>query len=153
MFRTAKPEDAEQAIQVIRQSIEELCFADHRRDQDILRMWLSNKTPDNFRSWTTSPDQILLVAERDGEICCVGGVARDGEITLNYVSPKVRFQGISRAMVDALERVLLDLGRTRIRLVSTNTALRFYHSIGYRDFGPPEFWGQLPGYPMEKELA
>jgi hypothetical protein len=56
-------------------------------------------------------------------------------------------------MVIALERLLLDLGNTRVRLLSTRTAHRFYHSIGYSDVGPPEFWGQLPGYPMEKMIA
>lgn len=153
MFRTATPDDAEQAIKVIRHSIEQLCLPDHGGDQQILRMWLSNKTADAFRSWTTSPDLIVLVAEREGEVCCVGGVTRGAEITLNYVSPSVRFQGVSRAMVEALEKVLLGLGHTRTRLVSTHTARGFYYSAGYRDAGPPEFWGNLMGYPMEKEIA
>jgi hypothetical protein len=43
MFRIATPGDAEQAIEIIRRSIEDLCIADHRGDQDILRLWLANK--------------------------------------------------------------------------------------------------------------
>ncbi|MDE1997192.1 MAG: GNAT family N-acetyltransferase [Rhizobiaceae bacterium] len=152
MIRTANPDDAEQAIQVIRQSIEELCISDHQRDENILGTWLSNKTPENFRSWLNSPNQTLLVAERDGGICAVGAATRTGEITLNYISPHARFQDISKAMVIALERRLLDWGNKRAHLVSTHTALQFYRSVGYVDAGPPEFWEQLPGYPMEKIL-
>jgi hypothetical protein len=71
-------------------------------------MWLANKTVDDFRSWAMSPDQILLITESEGTICCIGGATRGAEIILNYVSPTFRFQGISSAMGDALEKVLLD---------------------------------------------
>jgi hypothetical protein len=53
-------------------------------------------------------------------------------------------------MVDALEKILLDQGHMWVRLVSTETARSFYHAAGYHDVGPPEFWGRLAGYPMEK---
>ncbi|KKX30478.1 hypothetical protein YH62_13205 [Rhizobium sp. LC145] len=153
MIRAATSKDAEQAIRVIQRSIEELCVSDHLRDENVLSMWLSNKTAENFRLWLESPDQILLVTERDGVICSVGGATRTGEITLNYILPGTRFSGLSKAMVIALERILLDLGNSRVRLTSTRTAQRFYHSIGYQDVGPPVFWGRLPGYPIEKIIA
>lgn len=153
MLRIATPEDAQQAIAVIRRSITDLCFADHDGDRTVLDMWLANKTAADFQSWASSPDRIIMVGERDGHVCCVGGVTRDGEITLNYVSPACRFQGLSKAMVEALEEVARELGHTRIRLVSTQTARRFYRALGYCDAGPPEFWGRLPGFPMEKGIG
>ncbi|WP_172730221.1 GNAT family N-acetyltransferase, partial [Neorhizobium tomejilense] len=92
----------------------------------------------------------LLVAEHDGAICSVGGATRSGEITLNYILPDARFRGVSTAMVMALEQILLNRGNSLVRLTSTQTAQRFYHSMGYQDAGPPVFWGRMPGYPMEK---
>uniref|UniRef100_UPI000E6D3A1D GNAT family N-acetyltransferase n=1 Tax=Neorhizobium tomejilense TaxID=2093828 RepID=UPI000E6D3A1D len=99
MIRAANSEDAEQAVSVIRRSIEELCVSDHQGDESALGMWLSNKTAENFRRWLKSPDQTLLVAEHDGAICSVGGATRSGEITLNYILPDARFRGVSTAMV------------------------------------------------------
>jgi hypothetical protein len=52
-----------------------------------------------------------------------------------------------------LELLLLDWGNRRAHLTSTATAHQFYHSVGYRDVGPPEYWGKLPGYPMEKIIS
>ncbi|WP_052751754.1 GNAT family N-acetyltransferase [Neorhizobium galegae] len=115
-------------------------------------MWLSNKTAENFRRWLNVPDQTLLVAEHHGAICSVGGATESGEITLNYILPDARFRGLSKAMVIALEQILLNRGNLLVRLTSTQTAQRFFHSMGYQDAGPPVFWGRLPGYPMEKIL-
>ena len=48
-------------------------------------------------------DNSLLVAVEDGSIFAVGSVTDAGKITLNYVSPDVRFLGVSRALLGALE--------------------------------------------------
>jgi len=153
MIRIAHMDDAEQAVQVIRKSIAELCVSDHHNDDEIVQMWLENKTPEHFRSWLGSPNQRLLVAEQDGNICAVGGAARSGEITVNYVAPDARFQGISKMMLIALEQHLRDDGHERAILTSTETAHRFYRSVGYVDAGRPVPWGKLPGYPMVKILV
>ncbi len=96
-IRTATPEDATAACQVMRRSITELCVPDHRNDEAILKRWLSNKTPEVFVSWIGQPDNSLLVAVEDGNILAVGSVTDAGQITLNYVSPDARFRGVSRA--------------------------------------------------------
>ena len=153
MVRIAHMDDAEEAVQVIRKSITELCVSDHHNDDEIVQMWLENKTPEHFRSSLGSPNQRLLVAEQDGKMCAVGGAARSGEITLNYVAPNARFQGISKMMLIALERHLRDEGHERAILTSTETAHRFYRSVGYVDAGRPVPWGKLPGYPMVKILV
>jgi hypothetical protein len=74
---------------VLRRSITELCIADHRNPA-ILSRWLGNKTPENFVSWMTRPDNSLLVAFENGDILAVGSVADTGKVTLNYVSPDAR---------------------------------------------------------------
>jgi len=152
MIRAAILDDAEQAIDVIRRSIQELCLSDHRGEEDVLQMWLENKTAENFRLWLGLGNQRILVAEQDGKISAVGGASRRGEIMLNYIAPNARFRGVSKTMLVALEQYLADEGHDRITLTSTETARRFYRSRGYVDAGVPEFWGKLPGYPMAKLL-
>lgn len=153
MFRIATPGDAEQAIEIIRRSIEELCVADHRGDQDILRMWLANKTADDFRSW--------------GNVCRSNsiGCRTSREAMLyrwrnkrcgNHFELRLTLRSIPRdkqGYASCLGEGPPQLGHKRVRLVSTQPAHKFYHAAGYHDVGPPEFWGRLPGYPMEKQIA
>ncbi|SFM99528.1 hypothetical protein SAMN05192571_11155 [Pleomorphomonas diazotrophica] len=81
LIRPAIPADAEQAAAVLRRSIRDLCIADHHGDAEILREWLSNKTPDNVRLWIKAPDRLIVVAEDNGAILGVGGASGAGEIT------------------------------------------------------------------------
>jgi GNAT superfamily N-acetyltransferase len=130
-IRNARIEDAEAACLVMRRSIAELCEADHKNDSAILERWLGNKTPEIFTAWMRQAGNSLLVAAEDNDILAVGSVTDAGEITLNYVSPDVRFRGVSRALLQALEARALERGNTRCTLTSTETALRFYYSNGY----------------------
>jgi acetyltransferase (GNAT) family protein len=113
-IRDAVPADAAAACEVIRRSITELCVADHRNEPAILERWLANKTPGIVASWITQPGSSMLVAVESGVILAVGSVTDQGEITLNYVSPDIRFRGLSRAMLRALE-VRGWLVRARLR--------------------------------------
>src|ERR1700754_3592550 len=134
IIRDAIPEDAAAACETLRRSIEELCAADHHGDPAILRRWLSNKTPEIFRSWI-KPGNAMLVAIEDGRILAVGCVTDFGEITLNYVSPDARFRGVSSAMLSALEAHARERGNTQCTLESTETARRLYRARGYVDSG------------------
>ena len=102
-IRDANAEDAEEACQVLRRSIIELCAADHRNDPALLEAWLRNKTPANVAAWMKRIDASYLVAVDEGAIAAVGAVTDAGEILLNYVSPDARFRGASRALLAALE--------------------------------------------------
>jgi GNAT superfamily N-acetyltransferase len=139
---------------MIRRSIVELCIADHRNDPAILTQWLSNKTPEIFLSWINQPANSLLVAIEGDHILAVGSVTSAGEINLNYVSPDVRFRGVSRVMLGALEARAVDRGNVRCTLTSTETARRFYQDAGYVEDGPATGkFGMSSGYPMSKVLA
>jgi GNAT superfamily N-acetyltransferase len=152
-IRDAVPEDAPAACQVMRQSITQLCAADHRHDPAILERWLDSKTPEIFRSWIR-PGNSLLVAIENNSILAVGCVTGAGEITLNYVSPDARFQGVSTALLGALEARAIEQGNERCMLKSTETARRFYHARGYSEAGPAEGeFGTNSGYPMSKLLV
>ena len=132
-IRAARPADAEAACALLRASITFLCEADHRNDPALLEPWLANKTPAIVRTWITAHGQTILLAETGDRLLAVGGVEHAGEITLNYVAPEARFQGISTAMLGALEARLRRRGIAQIRLTSTATARRFYHSRGYHE--------------------
>jgi hypothetical protein len=95
IIRDATEEDALAACAVMRRSIAELCVADHRNDPAILERWLSNKTPEIFRSWI-GPCNSLLVAVEGSAILAVGRITDAGEITLNCVFSGARFRGVRR---------------------------------------------------------
>lgn len=152
-IREATVEDAAAACGTLRRSIAELCIADHRNDPAILAQWLGNKTPETVTAWIVRADNSVLVAVEGGVIHAVGAVTDEGEITLNYVSPDVRFRGITRAMLKALESRAAQRGNVRCTLTSTETAWRFYRSAGYVETGAPQgLFGTESGYPMSKRL-
>jgi GNAT superfamily N-acetyltransferase len=151
--RNAVPEDAPAACEVMRRSIAELCVADHRNEPAILERWLSNKTPEIFKSWIR-PDNSLLVATVDDSILAVGSITDAGEITLNYVSPDARFRGVSTAILNALETRAIERGNMRCTLTSTETARRFYLARGYSADGTAVGnFGTTFGYPMSRWLV
>jgi GNAT superfamily N-acetyltransferase len=153
-IRDAISADAAAACDVLRRSITELCVDDHKNDPAILANWLSNKKPEIVAAWIANPKNSLLVAVDDDRILGVACVANQGEINLNYVSPDARFQGISRALLRALEARAAERGNARCTLLSTETARRFYREAGYVEEGAPEGkFGTSSGYPMSKRLA
>jgi GNAT superfamily N-acetyltransferase len=153
-IRKAREEDAEAACVVLRRSIAELCRDDYRGDAPTLAAWLANKTPENVRAWISEPNSHLLVADDNGTILGVAAIQSTGRISLNYVSPDARFRGVSKALTRALEAKASELGLATCTLESTETARRFYLSMGYSETGP-----SVPGfgvgicYPMTKALA
>src|SRR4051812_47415127 len=102
--RCAHDGDADEAANVVRWSITELCAAEYRGDTQVLARWLANKTPEDFRRWIGSADRSVCVAARADEwLAAVGMVAWRGEILLNYVAPEARFLGGSKALVAHME--------------------------------------------------
>ena len=128
-IRPAKAEDACAACSVIRRSITELCHADHSGDEVFLGKWLSNKTVENVTRWIRQSH--VVVAEEAGTSLGVAAMTDTGKITLNYVSPHARFQGVSKALMQWLEARARTLSLTECVLEATQTALPFYESLGY----------------------
>jgi GNAT superfamily N-acetyltransferase len=153
IVRDATAADAEAACEVMRASIADLCIPDHHNDSEILRRWLGNKTPEHFAAWLADRDASLLVAVEGDAILAIGSVRNDGEITLNYVSPSARFRGASSALLKGLEARAAERGNSHCKLVSTETAHRFYLARGYIDTGAPEGrFGTSSSYPMSKKI-
>ena len=150
IVRPAAPDDVAAMSAVLIGSITELCVADHGNNPEALASWLANKSPEGVAKWFANPANTLFVAERDGEIAAVGGHNTEREIILNYVSPRHRFMGVSKAMLVALEA---GLGPGEATLDSSETARRFYRDAGWEESGPPEPHRFIPGYPMRKVLG
>src|SRR3984893_11422665 len=115
-IREAFIEDAEEACQVLRRSIVELCELDHGGNTDALDLWLSNKTPRNLRRWIT--ESHVFVAAEEGVMLGVAAIDNSGKITLNYVSPGARFRGVSKALIGRLEARALEFGVRTVTLES-----------------------------------
>lgn len=132
-------------------SLTELCALDHHNDPALLAGWLENKSPDRVAAWFDTPASTLLVAERDGEIAAVGGYFESSRtVSLNYVSPRYRFAGVSSALLAAIEA---GLGPGEAQLESTQTARRFYESRGWQIAGDLAPHRGIDGYPMRKVLT
>jgi GNAT superfamily N-acetyltransferase len=152
-IRDATAADAVAACEVLRASISELCAADHHNDPEIIRRWLASKTPENLARWIVDPDASMLLAVEDELVLAVGAVRNDGEITLNYVSPAARFRGASSALLVALETRAKERGNIHCKLLSTETAYRFYLNRGYVGRGEPQHkFGTSSSYPMSKQI-
>jgi GNAT superfamily N-acetyltransferase len=151
-IRPAEIEDAAAICTVLRRSITELCVADHRNEQPVLDQWLANKVPETIKQWIANHPDRLLVAVAGKAILGVGCVNEAGEIMLNYVSPDAQFQGVSKAIMAALEAVAREQRHASCTLDSTETARRFYLGLGYISNGAAGQKFGLPNYPMIKRL-
>ena len=131
-IRFGQLQDATAAVAVLRGSIRELCHADHLGDADRIESWLANKTPKAWALWIANPDARVYAATDSGRILGVGMMTTSGEILLNYVLPAARFQGVSKALIGAMEAEAVALGLDTCSLDSTRTAEAFYLAPGYR---------------------
>src|SRR5262245_54699748 len=96
---------------------------------------------------------LIVVAEGTSGLMGVGVIATDGEIQLNYVAPQSRFQGVSKALAQAMEEYARTLGLSEVRLHTSRFASRMYASLGYEALGAVESrFGTLPGVAMRKVL-
>jgi GNAT superfamily N-acetyltransferase len=145
-IRRARNQDAAAACDVLRRSITELCRPDHGDDPALLDRWLANKTVENVRRWVAGT--YMVVAEVDGDIAGVAAMTDSGHVVLNYVAPRFRFRGVSKALLRRLEHVAAELGCTAVTLESTRTAYAFYRAAGYRGAAGPD--GKLM---LVKDLA
>ena len=137
-IRPAESDDVVAATLLVRRSIAELCQADHHNVQPIIEGLLINKTQENMQAWVETPGSYVLVAEVGPIMAGVGGLTGDGEITLLYVAPDFRFQGVSKALLAALEEKARELGLPNCALVSTDTAQRFFEAQGYAGYDKDE---------------
>ena len=132
VVREASHTDAPACCTVVRRSIVELCQSDHHGEADALESWLANKTVANFEAWLRSRQSVALVADDPSRgILGVALLTLDGTLALLYVAPSARFQGVSTALLAAVEDAARRAGLRAVTLKTTATARRFYLRRGY----------------------
>jgi N-acetylglutamate synthase-like GNAT family acetyltransferase len=152
VIRPAASDDVAAATSLVRRSIAELCHADHHNMAAIVEGLLINKTPENMQAWIETPGSYVFVAEAGPIMAGVGGLTGDGEITLLYVAPDFRFQGVSKALLAALEDKAREMGLPNCALVSTDTAQRFFEAHGYAGYDKNEDDFGMDATSMTKNL-
>jgi len=153
LVRAATIQDDAAAVAVLRDSITQLCVADHQNDRTTLERWLRNKTTDHFQQWLADPENFLVVAEVDSFLSGVGLIDVRGDLRLLYVSPGRQRLGIGRALLRTLEAQAIRWNIAEIRLRTSANGRAFYEQLGYHSKGEavPAF-GVLRGYPYAKTL-
>jgi N-acetylglutamate synthase-like GNAT family acetyltransferase len=150
-IRQATMADAEAVANVLQASITQLCETDHKNDEYTLTRWLRNKTPETVAKWIAREDNFLVVAVRDGGVCGVGAITRQGSLDLCYVQPTMQSHGVGLKLLTALEEQARQWGLPEIRLVSTSKARSFYEKHGYvADGEPTKGYGVLMDYKYVK---
>ncbi len=134
-IRKASQDDAKIICDVTRKSIIRGCVKDHKHDESIKVDWLRNKTPENFRNWITTKDNLSLVAI-DSAGKPVGFILAKmnkskAELLLNYIEPEYVRQGVGYGMYNELEQALMRRGVDEITANSTITARDFYLRVGF----------------------
>lgn len=135
VLRVAIAGDEQAVCDLLRRAIAEGCAADHRDHPGVLENWLSNKTPQNVRTWLSAPSNYMLVAETDGALRGVALLTQAGKLALCYVDPAAMRQGIGRAMLDAVEAQARTWNISKLHLHSPASAAGFFARLGYADGG------------------
>lgn len=152
-IRAAIDADAEIIGDILCSSIRELCDLDHKDDPKRIADWTANKTPEQIRLWIADPQTALIVADLDGQPAGVGSYSSNGQIVLNYVSPRHRFRGVSRALLAHMEQAIAIQGHKTGKLTSTQTAHGFYRKSGWIDVPATVSSFSMRGHAMEKALC
>lgn len=152
-IRAATVEDAASVCQVLRRSIAECCTEDHRNDSTILSAWLGNKTPSTIEAWFRCSGKFPVVAVLNNEIVGVAMLTRQGKIVLCHVIPEVRFTGIGKALLQALESQAKEWGLLSLQLVSTVTAKSFCQRNGYIQSATPTSMLGFEAFTFSKRLC
>jgi GNAT superfamily N-acetyltransferase len=153
VVRPARKADIAAMSRVLIASITELCGADHGGQAERLAAWTANKTPEEVGAMLGRSGMSLFVGELDGQVAAVGAVTpKSGEVALNYVDPGMRFRGVSKALLLAMEAELQRHGVAEAHLTSTLTARAFYHAAGWRDDDSKVACQGGEGYRMRKRL-
>jgi len=103
---------------------------------DLLRAW-NDPHRDIQRKLRVQPE-LFLVGSLAGDVVASAMAGYEGHRGwVNYlaVAPERRHQGLGRAMMNAVERLLEDAGcpKVNVQVRGTNaSAIRFYQQLGYQ---------------------
>lgn len=134
-IRQADPDEAAAIAALIRQSITELCVADHQNDSNKLNDWLGNKTAENVVQWIQHETNTFLVAEMEQQLASIALMGHrpinPAEILLCYTHPQYLRRGAASALISALEQRAYKNNAVAMVVDSSITAKTFYAACGF----------------------
>lgn len=133
-IRAATVADARAILQVHFDAVHET--ARHEYEASILDEWSMQVTDARIdymtmRMQENSDGEIMIVAERDGNIVGFGSIAPGNELRAVYVSPKAGKSGVGTAILKRLEELAREHGWTELNLDASINARAFYAKNGY----------------------
>ena len=149
-------EHGKELCDLLIESITMNCATDYNNDPQIMKEWLTNKTPETISQWINSTNNISLVALDTHKDQFAGFILmnKDGEILLNYVLPSYIYKGIGKVLLKEMEHIAKSSGIQSLSVVSTITAKNFYERNGFVKNGEPEYVGAILGdFPLIKHLT
>jgi len=155
-IRPARPEDSEAILRVHSASVRETCGP--RYAPEVIESWCRVKSAEDYERDMTSPGQIVLIAEVDGEAI---GFARldiaSVEIAALYVDPRGQGSGVGRALLERMEQTCIDRQLGSVNLNATLNAVGFYERMGFEVVRQDRFrlpdGVEIPCVKMKKELG
>lgn len=149
MIKPAKLEDAQNIIDVIKQSIKN-CKLDHHDDPLIIADWLFNKTAENMRYWIK--DSYAFIFKHHQQIVGFILLSKAGTISLNYTLPAFQNKGIGSQLMRHIIKVATENNIETLKVESTLTAKAFYLSHHFEHMNDIYENNQLLGYSMKLRL-
>ena len=137
---------------IIRNSIINLCAADHSNEKGNLENWLAARSPENLEKLLFDGKSQAFVCIENEKVIGVSHIKKDGELTLCYVHSEYAGKGIGRIILEAAEKQADIWKLEEINLISTATAKRFYLAQGFEENGAPISYFGMPGFPLKKAL-
>lgn len=144
MINTANVDDANQACDVLVESIREVCGPDYEDIPGYIEEWLANKTPSMLRQWIEHDSNEFFVSRgTSGVLNGVACIGKNGEIFLCYVRPESLGKGVGKELVRKMKEIAANWGLSEIIAYSTVTAKDFYLSQGFEDTFEVERIGEV----------
>ena len=144
VHRLAKPDDAIGLFEIRRKAILELAL--RGMPEGEAKAWAAQLTLAGMQQKLSQFE--IWVAELDGVTAGWGGIRSDTLEAL-YTAPEFAGRGVGTALLEMLERRMLESGIDAVRAEASSNAHAFYLRRGYRTSGPQTPKG---AWPITKQL-
>lgn len=148
----AEKHDLESIVDVIQDSIINLCHKDHLNKNEHLQAWLTERSEQNLQDILFNSHSRTFICICDGRIAGMSHIDNSGELKLCYVHSQYTGKGIGRLLLEAAEQQAKAWGLVKITMTSTTTAMNFYLSQGYTQNGEQIMCIGMPGHPLAKNI-
>ncbi|MBO0758799.1 MAG: GNAT family N-acetyltransferase [Bradyrhizobiaceae bacterium] len=127
-LRPYLPADALMVAEIFRSSIEQLTSDDYSEAQQ--QAWAA-EADDEEAFAARLASELTLIATLDGSPIGFASLKGPDRIEMLYVHPAMVRQGVGSMLVDALEKLAMGRGTSRLTVDASDTASGFFDKRGY----------------------